>query len=140
MSLYIIAVLVSWFCVHLVKYILICKKNKSYKFSLEVFDSGGMPSAHTAILASVTTVVGLSDGFNSGIFALAAVMLAIVMHDATRVRRSSGEQGLAIIKIIKEQKSKIEIPHIYKGHTPPEVIFGLSLGVIIGLIVFLATK
>ena len=140
MSSYIIAIFVSWLCVHLIKYILICNKKKDYKLSLEIFDSGGMPSAHTAILASTTSVIGLTDGFNSGLFALAAVMLAIVMHDAIRVRRSSGEQGIAISKMIKEQNSNVEIPRIYKGHNPLEVVFGLLLGIIIGSIVFLATK
>jgi acid phosphatase family membrane protein YuiD len=139
-SSYIIAILAAWFFAHLIKYLFICNKNKSLRFSLGVFDSGGMPSAHTALLSSATAVIGLTDGFNSGLFALAAAMLAIVMHDAMRVRRSAGEQGLALSKIIKEQKFNVEIPHIYKGHTPLEVIFGLILGILIGVIVFLATK
>lgn len=110
------------------------------KVGWKVLDSGGMPSAHTAVLSSATMVIGLADGLNSGVFALAVVVLAIVMHDAIRVRRSSGEQGLAISQMIKEQKSSIKIPRIYKGHTPLEVIFGLILGIIVGSIVFLATK
>jgi len=139
-SLYLIAILVAWFCAHLIKYIFICNKNKSLKVSWRVLDSGGMPSAHTAVLSSVAMVIGLVDGFNSGLFALAIVILAIVMHDAVRVRRSSGEQGLAISQMIKEQKSSIKTPRIFKGHTPLEVVFGLILGIVVGLIVFLATK
>jgi len=140
LSPYVIAIIISWLCAHLIKYILLCNKKKSIKIGLEVFDSGGMPSAHTAILSSVAIMIGLIDGFDSGLFALAVVMLMIIMHDALRVRRSTGEQGLAIIQMIKEQKSNVEIPHISKGHTPLEVAFGLLLGIAIGTIVFLATK
>lgn len=140
LSPYLIAIVAAWFCAHLIKYIFICNKNKSLKVGWKVLDSGGMPSAHTAVLSSATMVIGLADGLNSGVFALAVVVLAIVMHDAIRVRRSSGEQGLAISQMIKEQKSSIKIPRIYKGHTPLEVIFGLILGIIVGSIVFLATK
>jgi hypothetical protein len=62
------------------------------------------------------------------------------MYDAIMVRRSSGEQGAAIHQLIKEQKSSVPLPRAAKGHTPVEVAVGALLGLIIGVVVFLATK
>jgi acid phosphatase family membrane protein YuiD len=63
----------------------------------------------------------------------------IVMYDAMKVRRSSGEQGAAIHKLIKVTGSKVDLPRVAKGHTPTEVGLGAVLGVAIGIVVFIAT-
>ena len=99
-----------------------------------------MPSAHSATVAALLTVIALKDGIHSGLFGVATLFAAIVMYDAVMVRRSSGEQGHAIQELIKEQKSSVKLPRAAKGHEPFEVLVGASLGVVIGLVVFLATK
>ncbi len=101
--------------------------------------SGGMPSAHSATVVAMTTIIGLKDGIDSGLFGLAVLFSLIVMYDAMKVRRSSGEQGLAIHALIKESKSKVKLPRVAKGHSPLEVVFGVILGLVIGVVVFLAT-
>ena len=65
----------------------------------------------------------------------------VVMYDAIMVRRSVGEQGLAIQELIKAAKDneRVVIPRAAKGHTPLEVGVGAILGVMIGVVVFLAT-
>jgi hypothetical protein len=99
-----------------------------------------MPSAHSATVAALVAVVALRDGLSSGLFGLAALFAAIVMYDAVMVRRSSGEQGIAIQQLIKEQKSAVALPRAAKGHNPLEVAVGALLGVVIGMVVFLATN
>ena len=64
----------------------------------------------------------------------------IVMYDAVMVRRSSGEQGIAIQELIKLGKANVVLPRSAKGHTPLEVAVGAVLGLVIGVVVFLATK
>jgi acid phosphatase family membrane protein YuiD len=98
-----------------------------------------MPSSHSASVVALTTLIGLRDGFGTAIFGLSALFALIVMYDAVKVRRSSGEQGEAIHLLIKEQKSGVKPPRAAKGHTPVEVIAGASLGLVIGIVVFLAT-
>jgi acid phosphatase family membrane protein YuiD len=51
------------------------------------------------------------------------------------VRRSSGEQGLAIQQLIKLGKSNIVLPRAAKGHTPLEVVAGAALGIVLGALV-----
>lgn len=139
-SPYLLSLFLAWLVAHLIKYIYVCIDNKSLKITKKAFDSGGMPSAHTATVASLVFVIGMLDGVDSAIFALAFVFLLIVMHDSVRVRRSTGEQGVAINRIIKKMSIDIGSPHFSKGHTPKEVVAGLILGLAVGLVVFLATK
>jgi uncharacterized protein len=138
-SVYTSSIFWAWLIAHLFKYLIKSFQQKSFKFSKRTFDSGGMPSAHTATMSSLALVIGLTDGFSSSVFAVSFILLLIVMHDAVRVRRSTGEQGVAINKLIKEQKSNIKFPHFSEGHTPAEVAAGFILGLFIGLVVILAT-
>lgn len=138
-SPYLIVIFVAWFGAHIIKYMVSYIKKERRGFRSQLFTSGGMPSSHSATVMAMTTVIGFRDGVESGLFGLAVLFSLIVMYDAIKVRRSSGEQGAALVELIKEQESNIRLPRIAKGHTPLEVVIGASLGVIIGSIVFLAT-
>jgi acid phosphatase family membrane protein YuiD len=139
-SPYLIAIIAAWLIAQGAKYLLVAIRQRSFDHVRQLYLSGNMPSAHSATVAALVVVVGLRNGFDSAIFGLAALFGAIVMYDAMMVRRSSGEQGEAIQQLIKEQKSKVRIPRAAKGHTPVEVAVGAVLGVLIGSVVFLATR
>ena len=139
-SPYTIAIAVTWLSAHTVKYIISLKNKDKTSFSKKIFMSGGMPSAHSATIMSLATVIGLKDGLDTGLFGLAILVAMIVMYDAVKVRRSNGEQGDAIASLIKETGSKIQIPYSAKGHLVIEVVVGAAFGIVIGLVVFLATK
>lgn len=140
LSPYIIAIIAAWVLGQGAKYLIVAFKNRNFNHVRQLYLSGSMPSAHSATVVALGVVIGLKDGFGSGLFALATLFAAIVMYDAVMVRRSSGEQGIAIQQLIKEQKSQVALPRAAKGHTPVEVLAGAFLGAIIGLVVFLATK
>src|SRR5680860_1249126 len=138
-SPYLITIFVAWFGTHIVKYITVLIKKEKYGFRSHLFISGGMPSSHSTTVVALMTVIGLRDGISSGLFGLSVLFALIVMYDAMKVRRSSGEQGLAIHELIKEQKSNVKLPRAAKGHTPLEVTVGAIFGVLIGVVVFLST-
>lgn len=138
-SPYIVAVAVAWLVAQSAKYLIIAIKGKSFDHLRQLYLSGNMPSAHSATVVALVTMIGLRDGISSGLFGLAALFAAIVMYDAMMVRRSSGEQGIALQQLIKEQKSNVALPRAAKGHTLLEVLAGALLGAGIGLVVFLAT-
>lgn len=139
LSPYILAVIAGWVIAQGAKYVLKVIQTGDVGQLRQLYLSGNMPSAHATSVAALLTVIGMSDGIDSGLFALAALFAAIVMYDAVMVRRSSGEQGKAIQLLIKESKSTIQIPRAAKGHTPIEVLVGALLGAIIGVVVVLAT-
>ena len=139
LSPYILAVIAGWVIAQGAKYVLKVIQTGDVGQLRQLYLSGTMPSAHATSVAALLTVIGISDGIDSGLFALAALFAAIVMYDAVMVRRSSGEQGKAIQLLIKESKSTIQIPRAAKGHTPIEVLVGALLGAVIGVVVVLAT-
>ena len=75
--------------------------NKELKFGI-IFETGGMPSSHSALITGVTSGIGWDLGFNSSIFALSVCISLIIMYDASGIRRSAGLQANQINKISKE--------------------------------------
>lgn len=138
-SPYLITILLAWVSAHIIKFVISSINKERRTLRAYLFISGGMPSAHSAAVAAMVTIIGLKDGISSGLFGLALLFAVIVMYDAVKVRRSAGEQGIVIHKLLKETGSKIKLPRVAKGHTPTEVALGAVLGAAIGIVVFLAT-
>lgn len=89
------------------------------------FHYGGMPSGHTAFLAGASAAIGLWAGWGSPLFALAAVVAAILIYDILKLRRAV-EMSL---KGVRELQSRGVLPKApeppqFRAHTPLEVIIG----------------
>lgn len=100
--------------------------------------AGGMPSTHSALSVCVATTIGLKEGWDSPLFALAIVIAFIIMADAAGVRRETGEQAKVLNKIILEffEERKIRDKNLKElvGHTPFEVIVGAFIGIVMAWI------
>ena len=99
---------------------------------------GGMPSSHSALVCATVVSCGMSAGFDSPVFAVAAVMAFIVMYDAANVRRETGEQAKVLNYILRNwgevrpEEFEDELKELI-GHTPFQVAMGAVLGVAVGL-------
>lgn len=99
----------------------------------QVLASGGMPSSHSALVTCCAMTVGFLYGFDSGMFAVAAVQAVVVMYDACNVRRQSGEQAKVINLILQNWEEMtpellgLQVK-VLLGHTPLQVFFGAMLG------------
>ena len=95
--------------------------------------SGGMPSAHSALVSSLATGIGLTVGWASTEFAIASLFAVIVMYDAAGVRQAAGKQAKILNQIIDEvfQGKEFNEEKLKEliGHTPFQVIVGLALGI-----------
>lgn len=140
LSPYLIALALGWAIAHLSKLIIDLVRGKRVNVLREFFISGGMPSSHASTSVAVWSVVLWRDGIESALFGLATLFMLIVCYDAVKVRRSVGEQGKAIIQLIKATGKKVDIPRAALGHTPLQVLVGAALGFVIGTIVFFATR
>ncbi|MFZ1302227.1 MAG: divergent PAP2 family protein [Candidatus Microsaccharimonas sp.] len=134
-SPYIVAGALGWIAAQFAKYVLASVRHGALASYRQLYLSGHMPSAHSATVIAVLVTIGFFDGVQSGLFGLALVFTCVVLYDAMMVRRSSGEQGVAITALIKEQKSKVAFPRVALGHTPLEVAVGCFLGVVVGFVV-----
>ncbi len=99
-----------------------------------LFDTGGMPSAHSATVSCLATVTGLYYGFGSIIFLAVLIFTIITMFDAAGVRRNVGRQAKILNTILDELYEKGQVPEQrlkeLLGHTPVEVFAGCFLGII----------
>ncbi|KAL6753522.1 divergent PAP2 family-domain-containing protein [Haematococcus lacustris] len=104
--------------------------------------SGGMPSAHSAFVTGLATSVGIREGTNSSVFAVAAVLALITMYDAVGLRLHSGRHASALNAIIAELPPDHPVgPGTFGqlreqlGHTPLQVAAGCLLGVVMAVVV-----
>jgi acid phosphatase family membrane protein YuiD len=107
------------------------------KLNLRVLvETGGMPSAHSALVTALACGVGHTLGWASPMFAATAVFSIIVMYDAAGVRQAAGLQAKVLNQIIDElfqEKPELREDRLKEllGHTPFQVIAGSALGVVI---------
>lgn len=131
----------SWFVAQLIKTILYAVLNKKLDLGW-MFSDGGMPSGHSATVSSLATFAGLRCGFGSFYFAATAILAIIVCHDAMGVRRETGKQAVLLNEIIKafEVLGTEKLPEVklkeFVGHTPVQVIAGITLGILNAVLMY----
>ncbi len=134
-----LAALLSWFFAQAIKIPINYFENGEWKWVL-FFLSGGMPSSHSALISSAAYSIGLFNGFDTYLFALAAVVAMIVIHDATGVRREAGKQAVVLNFILDDLRqgkfSSQERLREMLGHTPTEAFVGMFLGLAVAQIVW----
>ncbi|MEI3182926.1 MAG: divergent PAP2 family protein [Lachnospiraceae bacterium] len=130
----------GWVVAQLLKTIIDCMLNKS--FSPErLVGSGGMPSSHSSTVCALVVSSGLCFGVSSFEFAVSFILAAIVMYDATGVRRETGKQAKLLNMIMEQDIFKLNMEQFqeklkeFVGHTPLQVFAGAILGVILALLV-----
>ena len=134
--------LLSWFVAQVLKTII--NFVLLGRFQLErMWGDGGMPSAHSATVTAMVIATARSEGIHSAIFAVAAVVAIITMHDAMGVRRETGEQAKVLNKMLEQwievtEKNSpfLQNMHLKEmvGHTPLQVMAGFALGILVGFL------
>ena len=105
-----------------------------------LFGDGGMPSGHSATVSSMATMALLSFGAGSYQFAIALMVAIIVAHDATGVRLETGKQAVVIKELMKtiESLTNKAQPDVmlkeFVGHTSVQVMAGMAIGILNGVI------
>jgi acid phosphatase family membrane protein YuiD len=132
-----ITTLLAWIIAQLIKVTIGVMREKRFDFRW-LLGAGGMPSSHAAGASALATSIGLSVGWDSVYFALAAAFAIVVMFDAQGVRRATGRQARILNKILEDiywqGKIKEERLRELVGHTPIEVFVGMLLGIFIGFL------
>lgn len=105
-----------------------------------LFQAGGMPSSHSAMVSAAALSIGLYVGFDQPIFAISSILAMIVIYDATGIRRETGRQAVLINTMIEDlAKGKLaQVDRLKEvlGHTPGEAVLGTLLGLLISLVVW----
>jgi len=132
-----VSAVLAWVIGQFLKFPLDYLLNKRWNWGI-IFSAGGLPSSHSSLVTAVSLTIGLQEGFDSPLFALAAAIAMIVVYDAAGVRRQAGMHAERINQIMKTFFESGQLPEKelkeMLGHSPFEVITGVALGVLISLL------
>ena len=135
---YIIVPLFVWFGIQLFKLLYDLVTTKKFNFK-RIMQAGGMPSSHSAVVVSLTTMIAKAEGITSPLFGISLIFSIIVMYDAAGVRRAAGKQAKLLNKIVETPGlSGVEVSEKLVevlGHTPFQVIVGAVIGIIVGIVI-----
>ena len=102
-----------------------------------LFESGGMPSSHSALVTGSSACIGWSCGFDSPLFAAVAMFSFIVMYDASGIRRNAGliaERVNSLPADLWPEKDAPASPLKERlGHSRLEVLIGSLVGPLVAL-------
>ncbi len=124
--------ILSAFLAQIIKFFIFTIKTKKVNFKIFT-TTGGMPSSHSAGVMGLSTSVGIIEGFDSVIFAVAVGFALITMYDAAGVRRAAGKTAACLNRMM-DDFYKHDVQAIggklkeLLGHTPFEVIMGAIFG------------
>ncbi len=103
-----------------------------------ILSSGGMPSSHSSTVCACAASVAYLYGFQSSLFAIAALLAIVVMYDAFNVRQETGKQA-RILNYMMEHWAQMKPEELFDralkelvGHTPFQVFMGALLGIAMG--------
>lgn len=106
----------------------------------DLFQWGGFPSSHAALVSSLATSVIFLRGWNSAEFMIVLAFGIIVLRDAMGLREFVEQHSQAINimrKNLPADQRKL-VPHQVDsvGHSPTEVAGGVVIGVVLTLIIY----
>ncbi|MDD5190645.1 MAG: divergent PAP2 family protein [Dehalococcoidales bacterium] len=126
----------TWIVAQLTKMVIALIKGDGLDLSY-MLSSGGMPSAHSAVVSALATAIAMKEGLGSTSFGIAVILALIVMYDSAGVRQAVGQQSMVVNRIVSELKKHQPLITLEAdlrelvGHTPFQVIVGAAMGVAI---------
>ena len=117
------AALLSQFIKVIIEFI----KNKKISINRFIDGMGGMPSTHSALVSSLSTIIYINYS-TSPLFAITLIFSLIVIYDSMGVRYESGKQA----ELLNEMTGSNLEEKI--GHKPIETLMGVILGIVFTII------
>ena len=129
------APVIAWMAAQLLKTLIDAARYRRLNLRL-LMGTGGMPSAHSALVCALATAAGKSQGFESPLFAVTLILAAIVMYDAAGVRQAVDKQSEILTHLLNHiPRTQDDFDRFLEGlvgHTRFQVVAGGILGIAIG--------
>jgi hypothetical protein len=130
--------LAAWLIAQFIKFTRHYLKTREIDFGFFV-STGGMPSAHSAMVSALATSAAVREGLHSTVFAVTLAFAIVVMFDAQSVRRAAGQQARLLNQVVAEllkdhHLSTVKLREML-GHTRHEVFAGMMLGLLTALLI-----
>ncbi len=103
-----------------------------------IFDTGGMPSSHSALVTTLTLCIYRAEGGQSILFSISLVFSLYFIFEATGLRQEVGQQARVLNRMLDElhethQVDRRRLKELV-GHTWQEVLVGIVVGVVVYLL------
>jgi hypothetical protein len=126
----------AWVLAQLSKLLIVLLRERKLQLAY-LTSAGGMPSSHSAVVVALAMRIGMDEGIDSPLFAIAFVFAGVVLYDAAGIRRAVSVQARILNRMLEEvfelkqfnEKRLLEL----LGHTPFEVFIGSLLGLLVAL-------
>jgi acid phosphatase family membrane protein YuiD len=122
---YVLAPFTAWFVAGSLKFAINFLRNR--RLAWDQVGLGGLPSNHTAVVSSTATLIGLREGVNTALFAIAVTLAIIVMLDALNLRREVGAHATALNDLLRDDPKRLPFRE-HVGHQQVEVLMGFLVG------------
>jgi acid phosphatase family membrane protein YuiD len=136
-----LSALSSWFLAQILKSFILLFRNRR-RSAREIlanlfWATGGMPSSHSAVVASLATAAAFVEGPDSTLFFVTLFYAVLTFRDALGVRRAAGAQAKALNQLIRDLSRRFTLRSRpvkeVNGHTISEVFVGSLLGFFIAV-------
>ena len=134
-----VASLLSGLIAQFLKVIVGLKQTKRFRIE-RLFDTGGMPSSHTATVTTLTIGVAIYAGISSAMFSVALIFSMYIIFEAAGLRQEVGKQARVLNELIDDL---LETHHLNTsrlkelvGHTWAEVSVGFVVGLVVALVAY----
>ncbi len=128
----------AWIISQIIKIIIGLINHKRRSFLTVLFGSGGMPSAHTAAIVSLTASLIITEGVASPLPIITGILSIIIMTDATAVRFQSERHARFLNRMVEEEREPApddgKMFRTNLGHTMAQVAVGFAIGVACALL------
>ena len=121
---YLVTPLITWTLVGPLKFLINSVRTRQWAFGL--VGNGGFPSNHSAVVASMATLIALRQGISDPAFGVAVTLAFIVVIDANSLRQHVGKQARAINLLGRKDGAQLRER---MGHTLLEIVGGLCTGI-----------
>lgn len=134
-----LASLISGLFAQLLKVIVGLRESRRLRLE-RLFDTGGMPSSHTALVTTLTIGVARYSGIGSAAFSITLIFSMYIVFEAAGLRQEVGKQARVLNELIDDLLASHHInPSRLKelvGHTWWEVTVGFAVGVLVAVIAY----
>jgi acid phosphatase family membrane protein YuiD len=96
----------------------------------DISNYGGWPSSHTAFIVACAAAVGIVEGFDSSLFAVAATVGCILVYDILKMRRVVDLNAREVDRLLERSSlRREEEPPQFESHSLVEVAGGVLWGI-----------
>lgn len=122
---YLVTPLLTWVAAGGLKFVVNSLRARRLAFNLIGY--GGLPSTHSAMVASMAALIALREGIDHAAFGVALTLALVVMMDASSLRRQVGRHAERINRVAAPAPGEQPLRE-RMGHTRVEIAAGILTG------------